>query len=181
MSRIGKQPILLPNGVTVRVEDRTITVSGPKGTLTRTVRPEVAIAVENGTLLVTPASTSRKTPAYWGLTRALLGGMVEGVANGFSKKLEIEGVGYRATMEGTNIQLAIGFSHPVRIEAPNGITFAIEKNTITVSGADKELVGDVAARIRRVRPPEPYKGKGIRYQGEVVRRKAGKKAAAAGA
>lgn len=181
MSRIGKQPITLPNGVTVHIEGRAITVTGPKGTLARTVRPEVGIAVEDGVLLVTPASSSRKTPAYWGLTRALLAAMVEGVANGFSKKLEIEGVGYRATMDGANLQLAIGFSHPVRIEAPQGITFAVEKNAVTISGADKELVGDVAARIRRVRPPEPYKGKGIRYAGEVIRRKAGKKAAAAGA
>jgi len=181
MSRIGKQPIPLPAGVSVHVEGRTVTVTGPRGTLTRTVRPEVFVAVDGAVMNVAPISGSRKTPAYWGLTRALLAAMVEGVAKGFSKKLEIEGVGYRAIMDGPNLQFAVGFSHPVRCEAPSGITFAVEKNAITVSGADKELVGDVAARIRRIRPPEPYKGKGIRYAGEVIRRKAGKKAAAAGA
>ncbi|OHA09556.1 MAG: 50S ribosomal protein L6 [Candidatus Sungbacteria bacterium RIFCSPLOWO2_01_FULL_60_25] len=181
MSRIGKQPIVIPDGVTVHVEGKTVTVAGPNGTLTRTVRPEVAVAVEHGALRVTPASASRKTPAYWGLTRALLAAMVEGVGNGFSRKLEIEGIGYRATMDGQHLQLAVGFSHPVRIAAPSGITFAVEKNAITISGADKGLVGDVAAEIRRIRPPEPYKGKGIRYAGEVIRRKAGKKAATAGA
>lgn len=181
MSRIGKQPIMIPSGVTVRVEGSMVTVAGPQGTLTRTVRPEISVAVDGAVINVAPLRGSRKTPAYWGLTRALLAGMVEGAARGFSKKLEIEGVGYRATMDGQGIQLAVGFSHPVRMEAPPGITFAVEKNAITVSGADKELVGDIAARIRRIRPPEPYKGKGIRYAGEVIRRKAGKKAATAGA
>lgn len=181
MSRIGKQSIAIPDGVTVRVEGGAVTVSGPRGTLRRTVRPEVSVSVEGATVRVVPRSASRKTPAYWGLTRALLAGMVEGAAQGFSKKLEIEGVGYRATMDGQNLQLAVGFSHPVRVVAPPGIAFAVEKNAITVSGADKELVGDIAARIRRIRPPEPYKGKGIRYAGEVIRRKAGKKAAAASA
>ncbi|RJQ36018.1 50S ribosomal protein L6 [Candidatus Parcubacteria bacterium] len=181
MSRIGKQPIELPSGVSARFTDGALTVTGPKGTLARTIRPEVTITIEGTVLSVAPAKETRDTPAYWGLTRALIANMVEGVAKGFTRKLEIEGVGYRATLDGQTLVLAIGFSHPVRIPPPEGITFAVEKNAVTVSGADKELVGDTAATIRRIRPPEPYKGKGIRYAGEIIRRKAGKKAAAAGA
>ena len=181
MSRIGKQPIELPEGVTARLDGVVLTVSGPKGTLGRTIRAEIAVAIENGKILVTPAKETRETPAYWGLTRALIANMVEGVSKGFVRRLEIEGVGYRASLDGQTLQLAVGFSHPVRIPPPAGISFAVEKNAITVSGADKELVGDTAAIIRRVRPPEPYKGKGIRYAGEIIRRKAGKKAATVGA
>ena len=181
MSRIGKKPIELPPGVTAAIPGRELTISGPQGTLTRSIRPELEVISEGTTLIVKPRTMSRETPAYWGLTRALIQGMVEGVSRGFEKKLEIEGIGYRATLEGARLQLALGFSHPVNVEAPPGIAFRVEKNVITVSGIDKELVGNVAAYIRSLRPPEPYKGKGIRYAGEVIRRKAGKKAVTAGA
>lgn len=181
MSRIGKQPIVLPEGVRVTVAEHVVTIAGPRGTLTRIIRPEVRVAVEDGRISVVPVSASQKTPAYWGLTRALLAAMVEGVARGFEKKLEIEGIGYRASLSGADLQLAIGFSHPVIIPAPPGISYRVEKNVVSVSGIDKELVGDVAARIRNIRPPEPYKGKGIRYAGEIIRRKAGKKAVTTGA
>lgn len=180
MSRIGRKPIELPAGVTVKQEGNTVLVSGPKGTLSAAFRPEVAVSLRGNAIVVEPAARSRQTRAIWGLTRSLLAGMVEGVSRGFEKKLEIEGVGYRASLDGTTLQLALGFSHPVRIEAPAGIAFRVEKNTVIVSGVDKALVGDVAARIRALRPPEPYKGKGIRYLGEIIRRKAGKKAATAG-
>ena len=176
MSRIGKQPILIPDGVTARLDGRALSVSGPRGTLSRTIHPEISVRVEGGAILATPVGSSRKTSAYWGLTRAIIAGMVEGVSKGFEKKLEIEGVGYRAISDNGALQLSIGFSHPVRIEAPEGISFKVEKNIVTVAGFDKELVGNTAASIRRVRPPEPYKGKGIRYAGEVIKRKAGKKA-----
>ncbi len=181
MSRIGKQPIALPPGVTAQVMDGQVKVSGPKGALFILVRPEVAVSADGGALVVRPASARRNTAAYWGLTRALLASAVQGVWRGFERKLEIEGIGYRAAMDGSAIALAIGLSHPVRVLPPPGITLRVEKNVITVAGADAALVGDVAARIRRLRPPEPYKGKGIRYAGEVVRRKAGKKAVTTGA
>jgi len=177
MSRIGKQPIVLPPGVTAIVNGQGVEISGPKGTLWRSIRPEIAVRVEGSVVSVVPQRPSRKSAAYWGLTRALLAAMVEGVSRGFEKQLEIEGIGYRASLDGPVLQLAVGYSHPVRISAPRGITFGVDKNVITVSGFDKELVGNVAAHIRKVRPPEPYKGKGIRYHGEVIRRKAGKKAA----
>lgn len=176
MSRIGKQPIKLPEGVTVTEADRRVTVAGPKGTLSLLLRPEVGLARDGRSVGVRPILPTKRTAAYWGLTRSLLNRMVEGVSRGFEKKLEIEGIGYRANLDGGTLILALGFSHPVRVDAPSGITFKVEKNVITVSGIDPVLVGDVAARIRRLRPPEPYKGKGIRYAGEVVRRKAGKKA-----
>lgn len=180
MSRIGRKTIELPAGVTVAVKGRELTVAGPKGSLALALRPEVDVAVGDGVVKVAPASQSRKTAAFWGMTRALVASMIEGVAKGFEKKLEIEGIGYRVTMDGANLQFALGFSHPVRVSPPAGITFRVEKNAITVSGIDKELVGDVAAGIRRLRPPEPYKGKGIRYAGEKIRRKAGKKAVVSG-
>lgn len=178
MSRIGKKPIELAPGVTATKEGSVLVVAGPKGTLRRTVRPEIAVAIHGNILVVTPVATSRETPAYWGMTRALIAAMAEGVSRGFEKKLEIAGIGYRAILDGPTLQFALGFSHPVRVEAPEGITFRVEKNVITVSGVDKELVGNVAAHIRKLKPPEPYKGKGIRYLGEVIRRKAGKKAVA---
>ncbi|MBI2055660.1 MAG: 50S ribosomal protein L6 [Candidatus Sungbacteria bacterium] len=180
MSRIGKQPIALTSGVSASRDGCLLQVSGPKGKLSLKLRPEVDILIDSNRLVVKPEKNSRKTSAYWGLTRALVAAMVEGVSRGFQKKLEIEGIGYRAALDGGSLQLALGFSHPVKVEAPQGIVFRVEKNVITVEGVDKELVGNVAAGIRKLRPPEPYKGKGIRYVGEKVRRKAGKKAVSSG-
>ncbi len=180
MSRIGIKPILLPEGVTVEESDRRVTVTGPRGTLSLALRPEVGLAMDGGAVRVELIRPARKAAAYWGLTRSLLARMVEGVSRGFEKKLEIEGIGYRAALEGHTLVLALGFSHPVRIEPPAGITFRVEKNAVTVSGVDPVRVGDVAASIRKLRPPEPYKGKGIRYAGEIIRRKAGKKAVSTG-
>lgn len=176
MSRVGKNPIVIPAGVTVTVKDRGIVIKGPKGEVSRHIRPEVKAEVKENTLLITPVLQTKKTQAFWGLTRALLAHAVEGVSKGFEKKLELEGVGYRVNQEGKDLMFQLGFSHPVKFPAPSGIELKAEKNTITVSGFDKELVGETAARIRALKKPEPYKGKGIRYAGEVIRRKAGKKA-----
>lgn len=178
MSRIGKKPIIIPAGVTVSLSERTVSVVGPKGTLTRLLPPEVDLKIEAGVANVVPVGSSRKVAAFWGLARSLVANMVEGVTKGFEKKLEFEGIGFRANLEGNILVMALGFSHPVRFSPPTGITLKTEKQTITVSGADKESVGLVAAAIRHLKEPEPYKGKGIRYQGEVIRRKAGKKAVA---
>lgn len=177
MSRIGKKPISIPDGITVTLEERKFSVKGPKGELREAIPPELAIRVENSTVFVEVKKETKATPALWGLTRALVSNMVEGVTQGFSKRLEIHGVGYRANVEGSDLVLSLGFSHPVKIFPPPGISFSVEKNMITIAGIDKQLVGETAAVIRRKKPPEPYKGKGIRYEGEVVRRKAGKKAA----
>ncbi|MGD2134740.1 MAG: 50S ribosomal protein L6 [Gemmatimonadales bacterium] len=175
MSRIGKKPIVIPKDVTVSVDGRTVAVKGPKGELTRQVHPEMRVALDGETLTVTRPSDVPRHRALHGLTRSLLGNMVQGVTEGFSRRLEIHGVGYRAeTMQG-GVKLQVGFAHPIEYEAPQGITIAVESPTaVNVHGIDKELVGQVAAELRKVRPPEPYKGKGIRYQGEHVRRKAGK-------
>lgn len=181
MSRIGKKPIQLPQGVTVTKNGRLVNVKGPKGELVKEIVPETDIMVDGNVLTVKTISSSRRVPALWGLSRALLQNMVTGVTSGFEKKLEIEGVGYKAVAEGPNLSFSLGLSHPVKFPAPTGITLAIEKSVITVSGTDRELVGETAARIRRLKPPEPYKGKGIRYMGEVIRRKAGKKASATAA
>lgn len=178
MSRIGKKPIPFPPSVRAEVAGRTIAIRGPKGVLVRSLPPEVDISVGEGQMMVIPAGSSRKTSAFWGLGRSLIANMVQGVTEGFEKKLEFEGVGYRAAMEGGTLVMSLGFSHPVRFSPPEGIALKIEKQMITVSGADKEMVGMTAARIRDLKRPEPYKGKGIRYQGEVIRRKAGKKAVA---
>lgn len=180
MSRIGKQPVAIPAGVAVKVEKSKVTVSGKLGELSYVVLPDVEVKVEGNEIVVTPARQGKTTSAVWGLTRALLANMVKGVSEGFKKQLEIEGVGYRASVSGNKLVLNVGFSHPVEIEAPKGIEFVVEKNVITVSGFNKELVGQMAADIRAVRKPEPYKGKGIHYMGEVIRRKAGKRAATAG-
>jgi large subunit ribosomal protein L6 len=179
MSRIGKKPISLPAGIAVRINGGKVTVEGPKGVLVREIHPDISVRTENGNLIVSPHQMTKKTPALWGLSRSLIANMVEGVLKGFEKKLEFEGIGYRAALEGNALQMQLGFSHPVRLEAPSGITLRVEKNTIVISGADKEKVGETAAKIRALKPPEPYKGKGIRYQGEIVKRKAGKKAVAA--
>ncbi len=177
MSRIGKQPIPIPSGVQVTLDGLAITVKGPKGELRREIHPEMQVAVDDGSIVVSRPSDRPNHRALHGLTRALLANMVTGVESGYTKTLEMQGVGYRVQLMGSNIQLAVGFSHPVDVAAPDGITFEVEGNTkILVRGIDKELVGQTAAEIRKVRPPEPYKGKGIRYEGEHVRRKAGKAA-----
>ncbi len=175
MSRIGKLPIEIPQGVDVKIEGQTVTAKGPKGTETVEVRPELTVKIEDNKVLVIPNNDERKTNALHGLMRTLVANAVKGVKDGFEKKLEINGVGYRAAMEGKNLNMALGYSHPVIIEPPAGITIAVEANTkITVSGTNKQMVGDVAALIRSKRGPEVYKGKGIKYEGEYIRRKAGK-------
>lgn len=175
MSRIGKKPIAVPAGVEVKIDGHTVTVKGPKGTLSRTLNEEMTITLEGNEVLVTRPSDDIKERSLHGLTRTLIHNMVVGVTEGFEKKLEIQGVGYNAQMQGKNLKLSLGFSHPVIVEPPEGITITTPSSVvIVVSGADKEKVGMVAAEIRAWRQPEPYKGKGIRYSGEYVRRKAGK-------
>ena len=175
MSRVGRMPIEIPAGVTVTQNEHTLTVKGAKGELTRTFHPDINIAVEENLITVTRPSDGKEHRSLHGLTRALVANMVTGVHEGFTKTLEINGVGYRAAKQGNKLALTLGFSHPVEMEAPAGITIDVPApNRIVVSGADKEVVGAVAADIRKWRKPEPYKGKGIRYEGEVVRRKAGK-------
>ena len=180
MSRIGKKPILIPENVEVKIEDEKVTVRGPRGEITKEIRPEIKIEMKEGKIFVLPQIETKKTKAFWGLTRALLANAVEGVTKGYERQLQIEGIGFRANLEGDNLVLQVGFTHPVKINAPEGIRFAVEKNIITVSGIDKGLVSQTAAIIRKVKKPEPYKGKGIRYVGEVIRKKVGKKAAGAG-
>lgn len=175
MSRIGKKPVPIPAGVSAEVKGQVVSVKGPKGELFRTVHPELSVVLADGNIVVTRPSDEARHKALHGLTRTLVANMVEGVAKGYSKTLEIQGVGYKAEASKTGITMIVGYSHPVPYKAPAGITFAVENNTLVrVSGPDKELVGQVAAELRQIRPPEPYKGKGIRYQGERVRRKAGK-------
>ncbi|MDX2229277.1 MAG: 50S ribosomal protein L6 [Leptolyngbyaceae cyanobacterium bins.349] len=175
MSRIGKRPISIPNKVTVTVDGQAVTVKGPKGELSRVLPAEVEVVQEGETVLVNRRDDSRVARQRHGLSRTLVANMVEGVSQGFQRRLEITGVGYRAQVQGTNLTLNMGYSHPVQIEPPPGIQFAVENNTnVIVTGIDKEIVGNTAARIRAVRAPEPYKGKGIRYAGEVIKRKAGK-------
>ena len=177
MSRIGKQPIEIPDGVNVAVDPGRVTVNGPLGELTQNVPARIKIEKQDGQLVVTRPTERGDDRALHGLTRSLVANMVEGVTNGFEKRLEIQGVGYRASLRGTALELNVGFSHPVVIDAPAGITFEVPTQTeITVKGIDKQAVGEIAAEVRDVRPPEPYKGKGIRYQGEYVRRKVGKRA-----
>ena len=175
MSRIGKLPIAIPEGVEVTINGQVVTAKGPLGTEVVNVRPEITVTKEENTLVVTRANDDRKSRSLHGLSRTLVANAVNGVKNGFEKKLAIVGVGYRAAMEGNTLNLALGYSHPVAIVAPEGIKIVVEANTkITVSGANKQTVGDVAAEIRSKRPPEVYKGKGIKYAGEYIRRKAGK-------
>lgn len=171
--------MVLPQGVSASIAERKVSITGPLGTVTVPVAPEVLVVQENDLLRVALAKKNKRAPALWGLTRALLANAVEGVSQGFSARLILEGIGYRALMEKDALALSLGFSHPVRVVPPEGIRFSVEKNVITVSGYDKQRVGNVAAAIRAFRKPEPYKGKGIRREGEVLRRKAGKKAAAA--
>ncbi len=177
MSRIGRKPIAIPSGVTITVEGSTVKVKGPKGELSRTFDPTMKIKVENNELLVERPNDEKTARALHGLTRALLANMVTGVTQGFKKTLEIVGVGYRAEKKGKNLVVNVGYSHPVNYPEPAGITLSTPApTTIVVEGVDKQQVGQVAAELREFRPPEPYKGKGIRYQGEQVRRKAGKTA-----
>lgn len=175
MSRIGKLPIAIPDGVEVTINGQVVTAKGPLGTETVELRPEVKAEKVDNTVVVTRINDDRKSRSLHGLSRTLVANAINGVKNGFTKKLEIVGVGYRAAMQGNTLNLALGYSHPVNIEAPEGIKIAVEANTkITISGANKQAVGDIAAEIRSKRPPEVYKGKGIKYEGEYIRRKAGK-------
>ncbi|TMK85480.1 MAG: 50S ribosomal protein L6 [Actinobacteria bacterium] len=177
MSRIGKQPIAVPQGVEVSVEGSRVSVKGPRGSLELTVHPDMRIVLDDGSVRVERPSDERLHRSLHGLTRTLVANMVEGVVNGYEKRLEIVGVGYRATLKGQDLELALGFSHPVPFPAPDGIEFEVPAPTrIVVRGIDKQLVGEVAAEIRKIRKPEPYKGKGVRYEGEYVRKKAGKAA-----
>lgn len=178
MSRIGKKPILIPEDVEVKIEGKRIIAKGPKGELAKEIRPEIKIEEKENKIFVNLQTETKKNKPLWGLTRAIIANTIKGVKEGFEKKLEIEGLGYKALISDDNLELFVGFTHSVRIKAPEGIKFSVEKNIITVSGADKELVGQIAAKIREVKPPEPYKGKGIRYLGEVIRKKIGKKAVA---
>jgi large subunit ribosomal protein L6 len=180
MSRIGRKPVPLPQGVTAQIEGTRITVKGPKGEISRALHAEMLITLEEGTVVVKRPSEETRHKALHGLTRTLVANMVEGVTTGFAKSLEIQGVGYKAELKPFGVQLVVGFSHPVPYHAPKGIKISVTNNVLVkVEGIDKELVGQVAAELRNVRPPEPYKGKGIRYAGEQVRRKAGKTAQAA--
>ena len=175
MSRIGKMPVAIPKGVTVEIQDRTVRVKGPRGELRRTLPAGIEVAVADEKVNVTRPNDEPRSKALHGLTRALVANMVEGVDKGFRKTLDIQGVGYKAEPKPYGVNLVVGYSHPVEFRAPEGVNITVENNTVVkIEGADKEKVGQVAAEIRLVRPPEPYKGKGIRYQGEQVRRKAGK-------
>ena len=175
MSRIGKNPVPLPDKVTVSLDGLTVKVKGPKGELERTLPEGVSVSQDNNSIVVAPTSNKRISRERHGLCRTLVANMVEGVSNGFSKNLEIVGVGSRAQVKGKTLVVSAGYSHPVEMEAPEGITFKVENHTkVTVSGIDKELVGNEAAKVRAIRPPEPYKGKGIKYEGERILRKAGK-------
>jgi large subunit ribosomal protein L6 len=175
MSRIGKQPVPVPSGVEVSIDGPVVTVKGPKGTLSHKVAAPITVANEDGSVTVSRPDDERESRALHGLTRTLIANMVTGVTQGYEKKLEIVGTGYRVAAKGSDLEFALGFSHPVVITPPQGISFAVESATkLSVSGIDKQLVGEVAANIRKLRKPEPYKGKGIRYAGEQVRRKVGK-------
>ena len=175
MSRIGKQPIPIPSGVEVQVADKRVSVKGSKGSLALELHPAMSVAITDGNVVVSRPTDESLHRALHGLTRSLIANMVEGVTNGYTRTLEIQGVGYRAALKGATLEIAVGYSHPVIVEAPAGITFEVpQPNRIIVSGTDKQAVGQVAANIRAIRKPDPYKGKGIRYQGEYVRKKAGK-------
>jgi large subunit ribosomal protein L6 len=175
MSRIGRLPIAVPNGVDVTIDGRRLTVKGPKGELSRELHPDMVVGREDGNLVVTRPSEQKQHRQLHGLTRTLVNNMVIGVTTGYRKGLDITGVGYRAALVGRKLQLNLGYSHPIEIDPPSGITFEVENPTrLAVVGIDKELVGEIAARVRATRKPEPYKGKGVRYSGEYIRRKAGK-------
>ena len=176
MSRIGKKAVGVPSGVTVTIDGQTVSVTGPKGRLAWTVAEEIEVRQEGGELTLSMRQDTTRAHAMWGLSRTLVANMVQGVTQGYERTLELVGVGYRAAMKGTQLSMQLGFSHDVEIKPPEGVAFTVPKQTeIRISGIDKQVVGEIAAQIRRIRPPEPYKGKGVRYQGEVVRRKEGKK------
>ena len=175
MSRIGRKPIPVPSGVDVNIDGQTVRIKGPKGELSHTVAEPITVEREDGVLYVTRPNDERRAKELHGLSRTLVANMVVGVTEGYRKSLEINGTGYRVQQKGTDLEFALGFSHPVVVQAPAGITFTVERPTLFhISGIDKQQVGEVAANIRKIRPPEPYKGKGVKYQGEVIRRKAGK-------
>jgi large subunit ribosomal protein L6 len=177
MSRIGRKPIQIPEGVEIDVKPGAVTVKGPKGELSQGVSRDMKVAIDDGTLTVERPSDRGEHRALHGLTRSLIANMVEGVTEGFERRLEIQGVGYRANLRGKTLEMTLGYSHPVSIEAPGGIEFEVPQPTeVVVRGIDKQLVGEIAARVRKSRPPEPYKGKGVRYAGEHVARKVGKRA-----
>ena len=177
MSRIGKKPIPVPDGVTVQIEPEIVRVNGPRGELAEAKNREIAVEQQDAEIVVTRPTDRADHRALHGLTRSLIANMIEGVTSGFEKRLEIQGVGYRAALKGKNIELQVGYSHPVQIEAPDGVEFEVPQPTqVIVKGNSKQAVGEMAAQIRKVRPPEPYKGKGIRYAGEYVQRKVGKRA-----
>jgi len=175
MSRIGKKPILIPDSVEVEIDGKKISVKGPKGSLLRNIRPEIKVSQKDGALVVSPRLKTKRTAAFWGLTRSLIANMVLGVTQGFEKQLRLEGLGYRVKLEGENLVLQVGFSHPVSVKHPDGVLFSVEGNIITISGIDKEKVSQSAATIRKIRKPEPYKGTGILYVDEEIKKKAGKK------
>ena len=175
MSRIGRLPIPVPAGVEVKIDGNDVSVKGPKGTLSLVVSAPITVALEDGNVVVTRPDDERNSRSLHGLTRTLIANQIQGVTEGYTKGLEIVGTGYRVTAKGSDLEFALGYSHPILVTPPSGITFTVEGNTkVTVSGIDKQAVGEVAANIRKLRKPEPYKGKGVRYAGEVVRRKAGK-------
>ena len=180
MSRVGKKPISIPEDVEVKIEGQKVIIKGPKGELFLEVRPEIKVELKENKISIIPKTETKLVKSLWGTTRAILNNMVRGVKEGYEKKLEIEGLGYKAILEGEDLVLYVGFTHPIKIKPPSGIKISVEKNIITVSGADIEKVSQIAAKIRKVKPAEPYKGKGIRYLGEVIRRKPGKKVVTAG-
>jgi len=177
MSRIGKNPIIIPQGVKVTKEGNTIKVIGPKGELLFDHNLEIKVEIKDDQIIVSSLKENKKSKAFWGLNRSLIANMIIGVTEGYVKKLQIEGVGYKALLEGQDLIFNLGFSHPVKVSPKKGIIFSVEKNIVTISGIDKQLVTQTAAKIKRIKPPEPYKGKGIRYEGEIIKKKVGKKAA----
>lgn len=178
MSKIGKKPIFIPEGTEVKIENDLILIKGPKGQLQKKIPSEIQVKIEDGKILILAVKENKMTKSLWGTIRQLIFNMLEGVTKGFEKKLEIEGLGYKAYLQGEDLVLEVGFAKPVKIKKEEGISFSIEKNIISVKGINKEVVGQVAANIKKIRPVEPYKGKGIKYLGEIIRRKAGKKAVA---
>ncbi len=180
MSKIGKQPVILPEGVNAQISGSNVTVTGPKGTISKDFSGKINIEMKDGSIVVSmKGGVTKEKMALWGTTRALISNMVRGVTAGWAKKLELVGTGFRGEVAGTTLVLTLGFSHPVKFEAPQGISYKVEKTIITIEGIDKDLVGRMAATIRRVKPPEPYKGKGIKYIDEIIKRKPGKAAAKA--